>query len=29
MKVISAPFRFVGQMFLRVGRLITGRSGSR
>jgi len=25
-KAITAPFRIVGRMFLRVGRIITGRS---
>jgi len=28
MKVITAPFRIVGRMFLRLGRIITGRSRS-
>jgi hypothetical protein len=26
MRAITAPFRFVGRMFLRVGQLLTGRS---
>ena len=28
MQAITAPFRLVGQMFLRLGRLITGRPRS-